>query len=233
MVQEAVEPKVETLVAEGNPPQPETEAATPSAEERLASREAEFTQLQEELGRERAERAKEAQGRKSAEGRLNTADRRRIIAAERTASRTLSDEDREAVKVETEAALKAADEEQRVETEIATGRQVLEDFAGDMGKKFDADPLFAEVRDLYSKGYYLSATSRMRGVMKAEEAATKQAERDTAEASRRRTREGLETATPRPAAASVNVTTDNIDALWLAGKVKDEVYRAFRRTGEL
>lgn len=235
MVQ-AAEPKLEGLIAEGNPPQPEAETATPSADPSLGEGQpdyaAQVAQLTEELARERTERQKDIQARRSAEGRLNAGDRRRIIAAERMAARTLSDEDREAVQKETEAALQTAEQEQRVDAEIAEGRQVLQDMASDVGKKFDSDPVFSEARDLYGKGYYLSAMSRMRAVIKAEDAARLQAAKN-AEIAKKRTREALDTKTPAPAAASVNVTSDNIDALHMQGKVPDATYRKFLRTGEL
>mgnify|MGYP001582823123 CR=1 FL=1 len=234
MVQEQ-ETMEQVLATEGNPPQPGAEAATPSAP--AAPPQPDFArenaQLKEELARERTEREKEIQARRSAEGRLNAADRKRIITAEKMAARALSEEDRAAAQKEAEEA-SAADE--YANTEIGAGRVVLSEFAMDMGKNFETDAAFAEVRDLYAKGYYLTAVSRMKALHKSDEQTKRVASQATAEAAevrRQATREGLETRSPRPAAASLTVTPDNIDLLYSQGKVSDTQYRRFLATNEI
>lgn len=233
MVQEAVEQKLETaVVEEGNPAQSETEAATPSAPE-VAVEQPDYqklnAQLSEELARERSERQKETQARRSAEGRLNANDRKRIITAERMVARTLSDEDRAEAMREAEVAAKQDEDALRVDAEVSTGYELLNDYAQDMGKSFAADPAFAEIRTLYSNGNYFSAAKKMRDLHKADDAVKREAEVQAREATRLRNREALQTATPRPAAASVSVNPDNIDALYMQGKVPEADYRRFLR----
>lgn len=238
MVQEQ-ETTEQTLVIEGNPPQPEAGAATPSTPA-IAPPSPDFAkenaQLKEELALERSERAKETQARRSAEGRLNAADRKTILTAQKMAERTLSEEDRAAAAKEAADASDAEELHLRAVSEIGEGVELLREYAAEMGKTYETDPAFADIRDRYGKGLYLSAARGMKALHKTDGVGKRQAEQEAAAAEVKRKatlREGLAAATPRPAAASINVTRENIDALYVQGKVPDDKYRAFIRTGEL
>ena len=182
--------------------------------------EAEKHRLASEGFRQQADR--EAQLRKTAEGRLakEAETNRRLLRVEEYTRRSVPEEERAEADKQAEAVALSEAQRRTGEEEVGAIMGEINDYAQDMGKSFETDPIFAPLRDGINKeGRYGTALREIRKLFKADQTAKVQATQAAEQARRVATQprqERTNIASPRPAAAAVTVTSDNIDALWVA-----------------
>ena len=182
----------------------------------------------------KAQAERETQLRKTAEGRLakETETNKRLLRTEEYARRSIPEEERAQVEtqVEARATAQAAEDAQRQTAmeEVQAMTDEIHEYAARMGKNLDTDPALASIRELNSKWRYGTALREIRKLSEADQTA-KDVARDEARKVAVQTRqERTNIASPRPAGSVSVITADNIDALWIAGKVTDAAYRRFQ-----
>ena len=236
-ITEVTEPEAQAIPeapAEAEQAPVETPQATPEPDWK-----AEAEKHRQDAIAAKAQTERETQLRKTAEGRLakETETNKRLLRTEEYARRSIPEEERAEVDKQIEAVATAQaerDAQQRTameQIEAMTGD--MQEYANRMGKSFETDPLFAPIREMNSRYLFGTALRETRKLYEADLTA-KDIARDEARKVAVQTRqERTNIASPRPAGVVSNVTADNIDALHIAGKVSDAVYRQFLETGQI